>query len=63
MVILLKKKYLTAAQVAEKMKCSKPAAYKRITILRQRGYDMELRFVREGSAGPRSKAFKIRKVA
>lgn len=63
LVILLQKRYLTAAQVAEKMKCSKPAAYKRIMILRHRGYDMQLRLVREGAAGPKSKAFKIRKVA
>ncbi len=63
LVVLLKKKFLTAAQVAKTMNCSKPAAYKRLSILRQRGYDMELRFIREGDAGPRSKAFKIKRVS
>jgi hypothetical protein len=59
LVNLLKKQFLTAAQVAEVMKCSKPAAYKRLSVLKMRGYEMNLCFIREGSAGPRSKAFKI----
>lgn len=50
-------KLLTARQIAELMDCSRPVAYARVRALKDRGFKLTEKQVREGSSGPMSIAY------
>lgn len=56
---LLRKRALTARQIADLTECSKPIAYARIETLRARGVKFTERKVRQGIAGPKATSYRI----
>jgi predicted ArsR family transcriptional regulator len=54
---LLRKKPMTAKQIAERLGCCKPVAYERLKSLTKRGDKLYTTKVREGSVGPKSIAY------
>lgn len=55
--ILSRGQFVTALQISIEMNCTKATAYHRLSVLRERGCKMQVRKVREGITGPRSKAY------
>ena len=51
--------FYTAVQISEVMGCSKLSAYRYLKQLKEYGYKMETKIVREGVTGPKSVAYKI----
>ena len=49
----------TARAIGVRMRCSKPTAYKRINLLRKRGFKVKYKRVREGDSGPPARAFYV----
>ena len=57
--MLLRRRFLTASQIAKATDCSKPTAYSRVGELERRGLNVIVRRVRTGTTGPEAKAFGI----
>ena len=56
---LLRNGYLTARDIAKRMKCSRIQAYRRLNALRELGVSLSEKKVREKPTGPLSRAFTI----
>lgn len=59
LVKLLRRKPMTARQVAEALGCSKVTAYDRIHELEKRGFGVYRYAAREGRVGPKATAFGV----
>ncbi len=57
--LLSRGQFMTASQIAYRMGCSKPSAYKRVRTLRERGLPIQVERVRDGISGPQAEAFAI----
>lgn len=51
--------FLTVAEIARLMKCSRPVAYGRVRALIERRLPIEFVWVRQGRTGPEARAFTI----
>lgn len=56
---LLRRKPLTAKQIAAALACCKPVAYQRVKALQARGERVHIKRVREGNTGPESAQYAI----
>lgn len=52
--------FLTVAEIAKLMRCSRPVAYGRVRTLIERGLPIKAKLVRQGRTGPEARAFAIR---
>ncbi len=57
---LLRREPMTARQIAEELKCCRPAAYQRLAALKKRGERIFTMPIRESVTGPGSTAYVIR---
>jgi biotin operon repressor len=59
LVRLLGNDFMTVRELARKTKASRVQVYRRLEALRSHGVQLAVAHVREGQAGPQSKAFKL----
>lgn len=59
LVALLQREYLTARQVAQRLRCSRLFAYRKLNQLLEAGFSLRVKQIRERPTGPLAKAYRL----